>query len=124
MNLTLEGETFTRNVNHLVAKAFIPSAPRPDFISLIHRDGDKENCFAQNLMWRPRHFAVSFHQQFRKDRWLNSHSPIVDLKTGITYPDIQTACVEFGLLFSDVILAIFEQTYVWPTYQQFRLLAD
>lgn len=122
VNLVKNGETYTRNVNHIVAKAFLPAPMRPDFISIIHLDGNKENCSAPNLMWRPRYFAIKYHLQFETPLFVQSHVPVIDIRTGEKYARIQDAVVKCGLLFTDIMIATHELTYVWPTYQEFRKL--
>jgi hypothetical protein len=66
---TPEGKIRTRQVNHIVAEAFIPEPNRDDFISIIHLNGDKTNCAAVNMQWRPRYFAIRYHLQFQTDLW-------------------------------------------------------
>jgi hypothetical protein len=117
-----EGKIKTRQVNHIVAEAFIPEPHRDDFISLIHLDGDKTDCAAPNLQWRPRYFAIRYHLQFTTDIWRENHTRIVDTKNGRVYETIQEAAVEHGLVLSEILVAAHNRTFVWPTYQQFRLL--
>jgi hypothetical protein len=119
VNLMRDGEACTRTVNHLVAKAFLPKPPRRDFISVIHLDGDKSNCRATNLAWRPRYFAIKYHQQFETRMFHESRIPITDVQTGVRYPTAQAAVVQHGLLLSDIVLSMHERTVVWPTYQEF-----
>lgn len=123
VNLVKNGETYTRNVNHLVAKAFVTDPPRPDFISVIHLDGNKLNCSATNLLWRPRYFAIKYHLQFDTPNFKTSAIPIVDIRTGEKYESIQHAVTKHGLLFTDILIAVHHITYVWPTYQEFRQIA-
>ena len=113
---------YTRSVNHLVAKTFLDEPVRDDFSSVIHRDGDKTNCAADNLMWRPRHYTIRYHQQFDSHDFRNSSVAIIDIKTNRIYQTIQEASVEHGLLFFDILVSAHERTYVWPTYQEFRYI--
>lgn len=123
VNLPVEGgKTKTRQVNHIVAEAFLREPHRDDFISLIHLDGDKTNCAAANLEWRPRYFAIRYHLQFQTDMWKELHAPIIDTKTQRVYETIQLAAVEHGLVLSEILVAAHNRTFVWPTYQQFQLL--
>jgi len=122
VNLMRDGEIHTRTVNHLVAKAFLAPPEREDFISVIHLNGDKSDCSAHNLEWRPRYFAIQYHQQFHNRLFRTAHIPIEDAKTGKKYRTVQEAVVHHGLLLNDVLVSIHQRTYVWPTYQQFRTL--
>lgn len=119
VNLMRDGEAHTRTVNHLVAKLFLPLPERRDFISVIHLDGDKSNCRASNLAWRPRYFAIKYHQQFGLRSYLEMRMPLVDKKTGRQYSSAQEAVVDHGLLLSDIVQSVHNRTFVWPTYQEF-----
>lgn len=123
VNLMRDGEIHTRTVNHLIARAFLPEPEREDFISVIHLNGDKSDCSAHNLEWRPRYFAIQYHLQFQNRIFHTTHIPIEDSKTGKKYKSIQDAVVNHGLLFNDVLVSMHQCTYVWPTYQQFRQIA-
>lgn len=122
VNLVKGGEVYTRSVNHLVGKAFLDPPTRRDFSSLIHLDGDRTNCAVDNLMWRPRYFAIKYHNQFEMRAFQDSVIPIIDIKTQEKYDRIQDACVRHGLLFQEIIIAMHERTYVWPTFQEFATL--
>lgn len=123
VNLVLDGRPYTRHVNHVVARVYLEEPKRHDFISLIHLDGQKTNCAAANMQWRPRYFAVRYHNQFHTDLWQTSKVKIEDIKTGEIYKSIQDAVVKHGLLFSEVLVSLHDRTYVWPTYQEFRALS-
>lgn len=119
---TVEGKIKTRQLNHIVADAFLPEPHRADFISLIHLDGDKTNCSASNLVWRPRYFSIRYHMQFDTKIWEESTVRVSDIKTGRIYDTIQEAAMEHGLILSEILLAAHKRTFVWPSYQQFRLV--
>lgn len=119
VNLYKKGVLFTRNVNHLVARAYLDRPQRSDFTSVIHLDGDKTNLAALNLMWRPRYFAVKYHLQFEYDYYHRASVAIKDIKTGEVYSRIQKAVVQHGLLLQDILISMHNRTFVWPTYQEF-----
>lgn len=114
-----DNKVYTRNLNHLVARSYLDDPPRSDFISVIHLDGDKENCRAANLVWRPRYFAIKYHQQFDAKHFKTTKMAIRDIKTGEVYKSVQEAVVRHGLLFNDILISAHNRTYVWPTYQEF-----
>lgn len=120
VNLFDEGRHYTRSIAHLVADAFLPPPERNDFISLIHYDGNKMNCRADNLAWRPRHFVLNYHKQFHDPWFQSSSSPVIDIGTGRLYETAQEAALEHGLLFKEVMFSAQNRGYVWPTYQRFR----
>lgn len=113
---------FTRTVAQMVARAFLDAPKRQDYISVIHLNGDKSDCRAENLAWRPRHFALRYHSQFDSDIYKNSQTPIRNVRTGEKYPSIQAACEEHGLILMDVVIAMHNRTIVWPTMQEFEII--
>lgn len=109
---------YKRGIALLVASAFLPPPRNEAFNTPINLDGDRLNNHVDNLEWRPRWFAIKYHQQFHTGlRGLRS--PIIDLKTKEWFPDSWTAAVKYGLLDREILLAILNRTYVWPTYQEF-----
>src|ERR1035437_7091866 len=58
MTFYQDGHYITRSVALLVAETFLPDPPRDDFTTPIQLDGDRSNCRVDNLMWRPRWFAI------------------------------------------------------------------
>lgn len=122
VNLTQNGEYYTRAVNHIVAKLYIDPPRRDDFISIIHLDGNKSNCRADNLQWRPRYFAVRYHLQFGTPFYRKTKMKVEDITTGVKYDSIQDAVVQNGLLLNEILMSVHERTYVWPTYQEFRAI--
>lgn len=122
VGLTRDRTLYKRSVPVLVAHAFLPRAIGP-FDTPIHIDGDRSNCGVDNLMWRPRWFAVMYHQQFHR-RYPNSIGrPIIDVKTKEVCDNSFDCAVRYGLLEKDVVLSIANNTVVWPTMQQFQVMA-
>lgn len=111
-----------RSLALLVARTFIPLPPDlENFDTPINLDGDRFNCSIDNLMWRPRWFAIQFHQQFKL--WPVSYveAPIKQLSDGKVFRDSREVAKAYGLLEIDLFVSIQNRTYVWPTYQQFDL---
>lgn len=109
-----------RSLPRLVAEHFL-SPPSEIFDTPINLDGDRENCCVDNLMWRPRWYAVHYNNQF-KDRYENPiNAPIKALDTHEVFPDSLSAACRYGLLEREVVLAVLNNTCTWPTYQFFEL---
>lgn len=123
VGLMKNGTQYHRSVPLLVAKAFLPIEPGP-FDTPINLDGDRLNNHIDNLAWRPRWFAVKYNRQFRYPSELHISRPIVDLKTGEISSNSLECAKRYGLLEEEVVLAITNRTYVWPTYQEFRVSED
>jgi hypothetical protein len=115
------GEQYKRGVALLVARAFLDPPPSPAFNTPINLDGDRSNCSIENLVWRPRWFAIKYHQQFKLGPQGFS-KPIMDIKTKEQFPDSWAAATKYGLLDREILIATLNRTYVWPTYQEFRVM--
>jgi hypothetical protein len=118
-----EGLQYHRSVPLLVANAFIPRISEP-FDTPINKDGDRYNNHVDNLVWRPRWFAIRYHQQFRWPIAYPIELPIIDLKTKEVTANSFECSIRYGLLESDVVGSILNRTYCWPTYQQFGVIEE
>lgn len=122
VGLVRNGAQFKRSVALLVAQAFL-DPPHPEtFDTPIHLDGDKFNNHIDNLMWRPRWFAVRYQRQFSLNIEPSIPQPIKEIHTRQRFDDSWHAATTFGLLDREILSSVMHRTYVWPTYQQFRVL--
>jgi NUMOD4 motif len=117
------GEQKHRSVPLLVASAFM-ERPYEAFDTPINLDGDRHNNHVNNLLWRPRWFAVKYNRQFRYPYEYPIDAPIEDVKTGMVSENSFECCKDYGLLEEDLVLSILNRTYVWPTYQEFRIVGE
>lgn len=112
------GHHTTRSVPLLVANAFLPKT-NPAFNAPIQLNGDRMFCHVRNLMWRPRWFAVVYHQQFSKPEF---HDPDADLEiedTGEQFKGWAEPSVVYGLRYIDIIMSYTNHKGTWPTGQRF-----
>jgi hypothetical protein len=116
------GVQYHRSVALLVADHFITPSEYPAFNTPINLDGDRHNNAAHNLAWRPRWFAVKYNRQFREPYPYPILSLIEDIKTGDQYESSFEAARANGVLEEELVLSIVNHGYVWPTYQEFRLV--
>lgn len=120
VGLTMNDGSRTRKyVSHLVADAFVKHENARQGDTLIHLDGDVENCDADNLQWRPRWFALKYTMQFRTMRHYHT-LPIRNIRTGEIYLDVWDLIVQQGLLLNDIKRSINENTCVWPSMQYYE----
>lgn len=135
VGLSVDGYQNQRSVARLVAEAYIPK-PDPewfsDFDTIIHLNGDKSDCRAENLAWRPRWFAIKYNQErtnFPFDDYMTG--PFECLQTGDIFDTIWDICTTYGVLGFPVFQSIFEsqpgtghadgeQASVFPIRAQFR----
>ncbi|HMT68966.1 MAG TPA: hypothetical protein PKD16_02325 [Saprospiraceae bacterium] len=111
----------TRSVARMVAEAFVPKPDQEIFDTPIHMDGELTNCRADNLVWRPRWFAIKYHRQFRNPEFHIARGTFIDIDSEEVYDSIKDICVRNGVFWQDVIKCVTEETFVFPTYQKFRL---
>lgn len=110
-----------RSLPRLVAMAFVDQ-PNDIFDTPINLNGDRTDCRVENLIWRPRQYAVLYNNQFT-DRYINPiEAPIKDVETDEVYPNSLVAACANGLLEREVVLSILNHTLTWPTYQQFMIV--
>lgn len=114
-----DGQQYKRSVAHMVAKTFLGKPLPIWFNTPIHLDGNRLNCRIDNLMWRPRPFAVRYHQQF--DHPTRGYdAPIEEVDTGEKFRNSWFAATKYGLLNRDIVRSIVNQVPVFPTNQMFR----
>ncbi len=116
-----DGQQFHRSVPLLVARAFLPPTHGP-FDTPINLDGDRHNNHVDNLVWRPRWFAIKYNQQFKYPYEFPIMEAIIDLKTEELSENSFECAKRYGLLEQDLVYSILNRTYVWPTYQEFGIL--
>src|SRR3954463_11128186 len=84
VGLMRDGLQYKRGVALLVARAFLDPPAIETFDTPINLDGDRCNNHIDNLMWRPRWFAVKFHQQF-DGHIPKINEPIQEIHTGLRF---------------------------------------
>jgi hypothetical protein len=119
VTLVRDNRPFTRSPARLVAETFIPEE-REVFDTPINLDGDRMNCGVENLMWRPRWFAIKYHKQFMFENFHSDFAHRVDIESGEHYYSLKEVCMRNGLYYFDVIKSCVEKTFVPITYQEFR----
>jgi NUMOD4 motif len=123
VGLMRDGKQRHRSVPLLVAKAFI-EAPGGPFDTPINLDGDRRNNRVDNLVWRPRWFAVKYNWQFKYPLVDAILERVIDLKSGDVCNNSFDCATKYGLLEEDLVYSIRNRTYVWPTYQEFGIYED
>jgi|SRR6478735_1131229 len=110
-----------RGVAAMVARAFLAPPLNEAFDTPIHLDGDPSNNRVENLMWRPRWFAFRYQMQFSNGRrgWT---VPIRETHTGEEFPTSWDAAIKYGLIDREIMQATINNTFVWPTYQVFKVI--
>ena len=111
--LTVDGISRPYLVRRLVAEAFV--APHNDLCDTVdHLDGNKENCFAENLVWRPRHLAWRYTRQFREDIPQEWMTPVMNVETGERFTSVISAGIRYGIVWEDLYNAVWLQRPTFP----------
>ena len=114
VGLYREGKLYRRSVSLLVAKTFLPEPMRYDFITPIHLDGDRGNCYVKNLMWRPRWFAIDFHQQRKISPYPKWRRPFVIVDTEEIFSTPYDCAGVMGVLERGIVNSIWHEKYIFP----------
>lgn len=122
VGLMRRGIQYKRSVSVLVADAFVKTARSLEFDTPINLNGNRTDNRAENLIWRPRWFAIRFFQQFGHTALWHINNPIQDVKSEEVFENSWDAVTKYGLLHREIAISISSKTYVWPTYQRFRIL--
>lgn len=114
VGLMRDGVQYKRSVALLVANAFLDIPIHESHDSVIHLDGDRQNCTAHNLMWRPHHFTINYQRQFREPQPAYI-GPLFCPETEEIFPDTRHMAVKYGLLERDILAALVNEWMIWPT---------
>ena len=115
------GIQYTRSVKVLVAESFLET-PSENFDTPINLDGNQRNNHVENLLWRPRYFAIKYSRQFHEYTPGQSMGPIASTETRHVYIDMVEAALTNGLLIYDVWRSVHHGFKVFPTGDRFVLL--
>jgi hypothetical protein len=119
VDLFKDGIKYTRSVKRLVAEAFVEGRIE-NFDTPINLDGDKSNNRVDNLMWRPRWFAMKYTHQFDQIPDIHRAGPIRDVRTRDRYFDVYEAGTFNGILFKDIWRSINDKIPTQITNQVFE----
>jgi hypothetical protein len=91
----------SRNLGKLVARAF-RDREEPHWNTVVYLDGNKTNCSAENLVWRPRWFAIRYHRE-KRYALAAGYFPIRNLDTGEIFTNVREVSICFGSLESEIL---------------------
>lgn len=89
-----DGQQHIRSVARLVGNAFVDQEHRT-FNTIIHLNGDKEDCRSFNLKWRSRPFALQYHAMLQEDPLrISVYVP----QLGESYGSLRELCTKYGMV--------------------------
>lgn len=126
VSLTARGKQHSKAVAPLVAEAFLDDPEDPCWNTPIHLNGDRSDARAENLMWRPRWYAIYYHRDILFYDELDRE--VRDVDSGETL-SIQQMAMKYGLRPMKIFMAAANfgdnnlwDSGVWPTGQRFALV--
>lgn len=111
VDLNRDDRRHTRKVSLLVAQAYLGDPPNEAYNSVIQHDGDRTNCTASNLSWRPRWFVVLYNQMFNERPYDVS---VIHQPSGEVFATLRDACIKFGLVEKNAYLNIANGDPIFP----------
>ena len=115
------GRQTTRSLPLLVATAFVENPYDPHiFDTAMQLNGNNFDCSIENLVWRPRWFAIRYKRQFGDPDYHNWTFPIRCVTTG----ELETGIYfmkTYGILLVDLVNSINGGADVFPDRLRFRL---
>lgn len=121
ITLFFRNRPHTRSLPKIVAQAWLYNDFNPEiFDTPIHLDNDLSNNHVDNLVWRPRWFAVKYQRQYWNEEYRYAKIKVEDVKTGEIYESMMELCQRYGYLYLDVLQSCTKGDEVYPTWRQFR----
>ena len=112
VGLTQFNQQHRRSIKVLVAKAFV-EGETDIFDTPMLLDGDRSNLDANNIVWRPRWFALMYAKQFEHEQSWWYAGPVID-SHGTVYLSLVDAAMQTGTLLRDIRDSLMNDTKVFP----------
>ena len=119
-----DSKQYRRSVATLVAQHFLPKPEREDFNTPIHLDGDRANCRVDNLVWRPRWFAINYHLEFKHPPFPRWNQDIILEQTGEVFETLREPASKYGLLEREIHKALVNGGRCFPHGYTFLYMND
>lgn len=100
---------YLRQVNMLVAKAFLPPPQFKDETAIWHIDGDLTNCRAENLRWEMRSRVLEWNEMHRTGTPKYTTPRVRNNRTGRVYANAFECAMEEGIIESAIVFRIERQ---------------
>ena len=113
-----QGTQATVSVLRLVATMFVPGRSAT-FGTPMQLDGNRANVRADNIVWRPRWFAVAYMRQFAESSEPEYNAKIYDVESDERFANSREAAMKNGLLESVITKSVVNGSPCFPTWQIF-----
>lgn len=112
---------YLRQVNKLVAEAFLPPPKYHDDTSVWHIDGDLQNCHVRNLMWERRDRVLEWNAMHRDKGPRYKTPPVKNNRTGMIYRNAYECAMDEKVLESYVVSRIERQaSHIYDDKARYR----
>lgn len=108
-----EGVRYLRQLNHLVADAFLDPPEVYTRNSIVHLDGNLENCRVDNLRWGTRGEVIEWNRMRRLNHERFKSPPVKNNRTGRVYKNAYECAMLEGKLESEIIFTIEADGNLW-----------
>lgn len=95
---------YLRQINKLVAEAFLEPPAYPDENYVWHKDGNLENCRAENLKWETRSRVLEWNEMHRTKEPQYNTGPVRNTRTGLEYENAFECAMDEGRIESDIVI--------------------
>lgn len=102
---------YLRQINGLVARAFLSEAEDPSMTAVWHIDGDLTNCCADNLRWETRSRVLEWNEMHRSKEPKLRTPPVKHTTTGMVYNNAFECAMDLGQLESYIVWKIERQAW-------------
>jgi hypothetical protein len=104
----------SKQVCTLMIESWLPAPEFDHFDTPTHLDGDRLNCRLDNLVLRPRWFAIAYHKEIHIDLFPRWGKTFVLEETGDVFYHPKDCAMKYGLLQKDIALALHHKGFVFP----------
>jgi hypothetical protein len=119
-----EGRQYRRSIPVLVAEAWVPNEWPERFNTPTHLNGDRSNCRADNLVWRPRWFAIKYHKEILTPRFPDwpSKNQVLLVNTQEVFRSPREPALKYGLREMDIFLGMLNKRTIFPNNLEFQMI--
>lgn len=118
VGLWRDGKQHRRAVKGIVARTFVEGETE-EFNTPMFLDNDRDNLNADNIVWRPRWFALMYMRQFQQDESWWYVGPVGIVESPTSYENIIEAAIGTGSLAIDIRGSLMDHIRVFPGGQRF-----
>lgn len=109
-----DGRQYLRQVSTLMAMTWLEPSPYKNFTTPTHLDGDRSNCHMDNLVLRPRWFAIQYHKECHEPKFPNWNGPFRILEMNEVFDNPWECSRAYGFLQGDIMLAVLNDKLLFP----------